>query len=94
MWGPRPDYGRLGGGENRWPTKAERLDAEVRRDLFIFFSYWGDFSWLTLRHESKNLPYSDEYLTHILMNFGPQLMQDPIKALKGTSRSSAMFKVG
>ena len=25
--------------KNGWPAKAERLDAEVTRDLFTFFSY-------------------------------------------------------
>ena len=31
----------------------------------------------------KHLPYSDDHFTYVLMNFGPQLMSDPVRALQG-----------
>ena len=40
----------------------------------------------------KNLPFGDNHFTHVLMNFGPQLMQDPIKALTGKSIASTFYQ--
>ena len=37
------------------------------------------------RVDSQALIYEDCHFTHVLMNFGPQLMPDPMLALKGFS---------
>lgn len=39
----------------------------------------------------QSVPYSDNYFTHVLMNFGPQLMSDPSKALTGKLTTSEFF---
>lgn len=38
------------------------------------------------KFDAQDVPYSDNYFTHVLMNFGPHLMPDPIKALTETHR--------
>ena len=38
------------------------------------------------RIDAQALPYSSEEFTHVLMNFGPQLMSDPMLALEETHR--------
>lgn len=67
--------------ENGWHAKAEKLDAQVTRS-FSFTCRPREVQILTV-DMIKDLPYSDEHFTHVLMNFGPQLMPDPIKALRG-----------
>lgn len=37
------------------------------------------------RVDAQALVYEDCHFTHVLMNFGPQLMSDPMLALKGSS---------
>lgn len=66
--------------ENGWQVKAELLDAQVLSTSMIATS--GQREVLTL-NIFQDIPYGNNYFTHVLMNFGPQLMPDPIKALRG-----------
>ena len=65
--------------ENSWPATAEKLDAQVTKDVLCHVTcvLGADNDMV------KHLPYSDNHFTHVLMNFGPQLMSDPVRALQG-----------
>jgi len=45
----------------------------------------NDWNAQAERIDAQAVVYEDSHFTHVLMNFGPQLMPDPMLALKGLS---------